>query len=144
MGYGVDNSDKGAGKATTYSLKYLLLNTFLTPSIDEIKKTALPNLLKQTDQWINVLSGIHGGKVKSLDTVLEIYKVSSAIQKELETLIKNASSDQKNIDGKLPELSNQQFELTKKQNKVQILEILANYRMDEGQRTALEKLTKSS
>lgn len=33
-GQGVDNQDKGAGKATTYALKYTLLYTFLTPTGD--------------------------------------------------------------------------------------------------------------
>lgn len=31
-GHGVDNQDKGAGKATTYALKYALLYTFLVPT----------------------------------------------------------------------------------------------------------------
>lgn len=31
-GQGVDNQDKGAGKATTYALKYALLYTFLVPT----------------------------------------------------------------------------------------------------------------
>lgn len=36
-GHGIDNQDKGAGKATTYALKYALLYTFLVPtgSIDD-------------------------------------------------------------------------------------------------------------
>lgn len=33
-GHGVDNQDKGAGKATTYALKYALLYTFLVPTGD--------------------------------------------------------------------------------------------------------------
>lgn len=34
-GQGVDSQDKGAGKATTYALKNVLLNTFLVPTINE-------------------------------------------------------------------------------------------------------------
>lgn len=39
-GHGVDTQDKGAGKATTYALKYALLYTFLTPTgaIDDADK----------------------------------------------------------------------------------------------------------
>ena len=39
-GHGVDTQDKGAGKATTYALKYTLLYTFLTPTgaIDDADK----------------------------------------------------------------------------------------------------------
>jgi len=40
-GHGVDNQDKGAGKATTYALKNALLYTFLTPvgKIDDADTT---------------------------------------------------------------------------------------------------------
>ena len=40
-GHGVDNQDKGAGKATTYALKNCLLYTFLTPvgKIDDSETT---------------------------------------------------------------------------------------------------------
>lgn len=31
-GHGIDSGDKGAGKATTYAMKYALLYTFLTPT----------------------------------------------------------------------------------------------------------------
>lgn len=39
-GHGVDTQDKGAGKATTYALKYALLYTFLVPTgkIDDTDK----------------------------------------------------------------------------------------------------------
>ncbi len=39
--HGVDNQDKGAGKATTYALKYALLYTFLIPTgkIDDADTT---------------------------------------------------------------------------------------------------------
>jgi len=39
-GHGVDNQDKGAGKATTYALKYAILYTFLIPTgkIDDADK----------------------------------------------------------------------------------------------------------
>jgi len=40
-GHGIDSQDKGAGKATTYSLKYVLLYTFLVPTgkIDDADNT---------------------------------------------------------------------------------------------------------
>ena len=40
-GHGIDNQDKGAGKASTYALKYALLYTFLVPTgtIDDTDKT---------------------------------------------------------------------------------------------------------
>lgn len=41
VGHGIDSQDKGAGKATTYALKYALLYTFMIPtgSIDDTDKT---------------------------------------------------------------------------------------------------------
>ena len=41
LGHGVDSQDKGAGKATTYALKYTLLYTFLVPTgkIDDADNT---------------------------------------------------------------------------------------------------------
>jgi hypothetical protein len=33
-GHGIDSGDKGAGKATTYAMKYALLYTFMTPTGD--------------------------------------------------------------------------------------------------------------
>lgn len=48
-GHGVDTQDKGAGKATTYALKYALLYTFLTPTgdIDDTDNTHSDNLPSQ-------------------------------------------------------------------------------------------------
>jgi hypothetical protein len=45
-GHGVDPQDKGAGKATTYSLKNCLLYTFLTPvgKIDDTETTHSENI----------------------------------------------------------------------------------------------------
>jgi len=45
-GHGVDSQDKSAGKATTYALKYALLNTFLVPTgdIDDTDNTHSDNL----------------------------------------------------------------------------------------------------
>lgn len=44
-GHGVDSQDKGAGKATTYALKYALLYTFLVPTgkIDDADTTHSDN-----------------------------------------------------------------------------------------------------
>ena len=78
-GHGVDSQDKGAGKATTYALKYTLLYTFLVPTgkIDDsdvehsdnkdVPKTtkAAPKakieLLPGTPNWEGALKYIIGG-----------------------------------------------------------------------------------
>ena len=56
-GHGVDSQDKGAGKATTYALKYTLLYTFLVPTgkIDD-SDTTHSNEYKEP---------IHGVKIPS-------------------------------------------------------------------------------
>ena len=48
-GHGVDTQDKGAGKATTYALKYALLYTFLTPTgdIDDTDNTHSDDIMSQ-------------------------------------------------------------------------------------------------
>ena len=45
-GHGIDSQDKGAGKATTYALKYALLYTFLVPTgkIDDADSTHSDNI----------------------------------------------------------------------------------------------------
>jgi hypothetical protein len=40
LGHGVDSSDKSPGKAMTYAMKYILLNTFLIPTGDDPDKFA--------------------------------------------------------------------------------------------------------
>ena len=62
-GHGVDPQDKGAGKATTYSLKNCLLYTFLTPvgkiddtdttHSDDIKPPVKIKLVEYTDDLAN-------------------------------------------------------------------------------------------
>ena len=45
-GHGIDSQDKGAGKATTYAMKYALLYSFITPTgnIDDADKTHSDNI----------------------------------------------------------------------------------------------------
>ena len=79
-GHGVDSQDKSAGKATTYALKYALLNTFLVPTgdiddtdnthsdtYDQPPKTAQKTVLqKPTVSPVSELTGdcqLHGVKV---------------------------------------------------------------------------------
>lgn len=51
-GHGTDSLDKGAGKATTYALKYALLYTFLTPTgmIDDSDNTHSEEVDKPTSR----------------------------------------------------------------------------------------------
>jgi len=75
-GHGVDSQDKGAGKATTYALKYTLLYLFLVPTgkIDDadnvhsdeipVKATAKPATkpLITDKQFSKLISRIQGGE----------------------------------------------------------------------------------
>lgn len=71
-GHGVDSQDKGAGKATTYALKYALLYTFLVPTgkIDDTDNT-------HTDQHevpaTKVAAPIPNGKKKPLEAGTPAY-----------------------------------------------------------------------
>jgi hypothetical protein len=62
-GHGVDSQDKGAGKATTYALKYTLLYAFLVPTgkIDDADSThsdeyeaPKPKVNTADKEWLNI------------------------------------------------------------------------------------------
>ena len=62
-GHGIDSQDKGAGKATTYALKYALLYSFLVPTgkIDDADAThsdsiPTPQKKEPTKQKVNLLA----------------------------------------------------------------------------------------
>lgn len=82
FGKGVDSGDKGFGKASTYARKYALLNAYKiatgedpdsekskeekTPSINDIKKTVIDFLLRNTEKRNAVLSHFNLGSVDDL------------------------------------------------------------------------------
>lgn len=93
-GHGVDSQDKGAGKATTYALKYALLYTFLVPTgkIDDsdndhsdnkdvpqkkaapIKKT---ELLPGTENWKGAVKYlVDGGTIEKIESKYFIASVN--------------------------------------------------------------------
>lgn len=109
-GHGVDSQDKGAGKATTYSLKNALLYTFLTPvgKIDDAdgehseeipvvpenkaqepilnEEKQKPILNEKSDNWKTVLGYIKKGVLTDIDKQL---KTKFTISKEVEDKIKS-------------------------------------------------------
>ena len=110
-GHGVDSQDKGAGKATTYALKYALLYSFLTPvgKIDDsdthhseeitVPKTQATPKKKLEDKNIDnlVAWSVENGKtIKDLETSVEMTLVQKAelVQKLKEAYkLKNLSPD---------------------------------------------------
>lgn len=104
-GHGVDSQDKGAGKATTYALKYALLYTFLVPTgkIDDADTTHSDNIEtpKHTSTrektvnklWLNPNTDLWNQAVKYLNDggVIENITKKYAISKEnLALLIQQA------------------------------------------------------
>jgi len=91
-GHGVDNQDKGAGKATTYAMKNALLYTFLTPvgKIDDTETThsndiEAPKLELITESQRSLLKELSEGIELSLDTrksMNAIYKSGTKQQAE--------------------------------------------------------------
>lgn len=104
-GHGVDNQDKGAGKASTYALKYALLYTFLVPTgtIDDADKThsdehstpkpapkkveptkpaaaELPYLNANSPQFASIVQHLKDGG--SIDDVKK-FRISPEVEKEL-------------------------------------------------------------
>ena len=86
-GHGVDPQDKGAGKATTYALKNLLLYTFMTP----VGKIEDPDSTHSNDIKVpetrNVSSDIVKGllqKMNGLKTLAELQSTYKALSPELQ------------------------------------------------------------
>lgn len=105
-GHGVDSQDKGAGKATTYALKYTLLYTFLTPTgdLDDSDKThseqvttpkTTPKVSGKTPTtWLNKGTEPFNKAVEALkaktttvDKIKEHYKLSKEVEAELSKIV---------------------------------------------------------
>lgn len=98
-GHGVDSQDKGAGKATTYALKYTLLYTFLVPTgtiddsdnhhSDEAK--IAPNKRAEFTQatFDKMKKAIEAGNSDAVEKSLHLYNISAEFQYELNKLLKN-------------------------------------------------------
>lgn len=110
-GQGVDSQDKGAGKATTYALKYALLYTFLVPTgqIDDADKThsedivipKMPIAVKKpqinNERFEKALEKVKIGEydLKSLKATFELSPEQLKIVAKLEKT-KNIKTDGKN------------------------------------------------
>lgn len=95
-GHGVDSQDKGAGKATTYALKYALLYSFLVPTgkIDDADTThsdqhespkpqpkAKPYLNENSDAFTKAVQFLaSGGKIEDIE---KKYSVSPSVKELL-------------------------------------------------------------
>jgi hypothetical protein len=97
-GHGIDSQDKGAGKATTYALKYALLYAFLVPTgdIDDADKVhsdevATPprSLIKKdwlnpnTDTWTAAVNYLKAGN--SITAIKSKYELTPANEEKLKT-----------------------------------------------------------
>jgi len=95
-GHGIDSQDKGAGKATTYALKYLLLYMFMVPTgkIDDADAhhsddSVIPQKAAFTqDTFDKMRKAIEGGKSASVKKSLPLYDISPAFMEELTKLLK--------------------------------------------------------
>lgn len=102
-GHGVDSQDKGAGKATTYALKYTLLYTFLVPTgtIDDADNHHSDEAATPPPQPINkqkvVFTQGHFDKMKkaiekgdgdAVEKALPLYDISIEFKDELTKLLK--------------------------------------------------------
>jgi hypothetical protein len=111
-GHGIDSGDKGAGKATTYALKYALLYLFMVPTgnIDDadnshseelpkskvvpvyvapkpVKAVTLPDLPE--DKWVNVVDMIQNNKELGLTEIVKRISTKYSINPETKTRIEN-------------------------------------------------------
>lgn len=112
-GHGVDNQDKGAGKATTYALKNCLLYTFLTPvgKIDDTDTTHSEEMATPRETFLNQTPTVKNKTIKqpfkkkeeltpdsprwtgainsiiAADTTIELIKTQMILSKDNETLL---------------------------------------------------------
>lgn len=91
-GHGVDSQDKGAGKATTYALKYALLYAFLVPTgkIDDADNEhsdnhSVPTTKKPFTQEIfdSMMKAIAEGKGKAVQAKMVQYDINQLFLDEL-------------------------------------------------------------
>lgn len=98
-GHGVDTQDKGAGKATTYALKNLLLYTFLTPvgKIDDtdnshsndVEEPAIKPIKK--GKLTQPIADAEALKETPIDDLNKMYDVSKNQEIKYLTLLKDGS-----------------------------------------------------
>ena len=108
-GHGVDSQDKGAGKATTYALKYALLYTFLVPTgkiddadtvhSDDIATPAKPAgqakpqkpwLNQKTAQWTEAIKFLQGEG--TIDQIKKKYLISKENEEKLKEAVLEAAA----------------------------------------------------
>jgi hypothetical protein len=115
-GHGVDSQDKGAGKATTYALKYTLLYTFLVPTgkIDdsdndhsdnkEVPKTQ-PPVISKTQPPVKKLPEMKTGtvafdsaklKLSTGEITMEDVQAKFTVSTEIKNLLLNHKLQQPN------------------------------------------------
>lgn len=99
-GHGVDSQDKGAGKSTTYALKYTLLYTFLVPTgtIDDADNhhsdertppPPQPTKVAFTQGHFNKMKkAIENGEGDAVEKALPLYDISIEFKYELTKLLK--------------------------------------------------------
>lgn len=100
-GHGIDPQDKGAGKATTYALKNLLLYTFLTPvgKIEDTENTHSNDIVVKpiTDRLpaltITQFESAKQGTKKQITNVLNKYRMSGDQRTDLAACLKTAKDE---------------------------------------------------
>jgi len=79
MGYGIDQSDKGIGKAVSYAVKYALLKVFCLETGDDVEKDDIsykgPKGL--SEEQIRTIYDYVGGDAEIIGKILKSYQVNS-------------------------------------------------------------------
>jgi hypothetical protein len=103
-GHGIDSQDKGAGKSTTYAMKYALLYTFMTPTlnIDDSdvehsddkdtpplpqKKESKPWINEGDKNWVSLLARKERGDDVKLSVVKQHFNISKENEEKLIKII---------------------------------------------------------
>lgn len=102
-GHGVDAQDKGAGKATTYALKYALLYTFLIPTgkiddADAIHSNDIvilekANVIKQKGSITNERFKKALKKIEDKEYTAEAMRITFELTSEQEEMLKDVNTE---------------------------------------------------
>lgn len=89
VGYGIDSSDKGPGKAVSYAYKYALLKAFCLETSDDPDKDVkskhiipLPEKVYMNDNQVKIIMDLIKGDVDLLDRILTVYNVDALCELE--------------------------------------------------------------
>lgn len=106
VAYGVDNSDKGPGKAFSYAVKYAYLKFFMLNSADDIEKTDIEH--DPADARASNIANAETAKIAAQEAWAKTFKTSIEAAKT-EAELKALQREHKDMIMAVPEITREYF-----------------------------------